>query len=279
MAKRGRGAGGGPMKGIITGVWLLVVAGGLLGWAQANDIRTVDQAWDYARGWADETNRKVDECVTEKGIVCNPDGTGGTGSNPGGGTENEGGTGTGGGTETNDKEFKGLTAKLNAIPTQEVASVDYDRDEWRHWSDLDGNGCDAREDVLNAQGTSVVLEVGDACRPESGKWVSPYEGKVITDPSSIDIDHVIPLGYAATHGGQDWSAEKKEQFANDFDHLLATSASTNRSKSDKGPGEYMPEKVTYWCTYSKLWINTTSEYGLWLEATDKAKLNEGLGTC
>lgn len=270
MAKK-KGGGltkSGPAKGAFTLIWLIVVAGGILGLGRANDINSVGDLWDYADSWS----QKADECYGDATkIGCD------TGSGPG--TDPSDGAPPEGYSDLTDEEVKGLTASLASLKVAPLAEVDYEREEWRHWSDLDKNGCDSREDVLLTQGKNVVKEAGDDCRAESGLWVSPYEGKKITDPGTIDIDHVIPLGYAATHGGQDWPEAKKEQFANDFSHLLATSASENRSKSDKGPGEYMPDRVEYWCTYSQIWIKTVKKYELWIEEADRAKLEEGLSTC
>lgn len=279
MAK-GRSRAGGMGKTLFTAFWLVVIAGGLLGWARVNDIRSVGELYDYAKAWSDKAN----ECVGEelgktRELNCEGNGTGsgGNGTDPGG---DPGDPGTDPGTEPPaDPEVVKLQETIKAVKIAGTSEVNYERGDWRHWSDLDKNGCDSREDILLAQGTKIVTETNDPCDAVSGLWVSPYEGKAITDPNGIDIDHVVPLGWAAQNGGQAWSSEKKEKFANDFSQLLATSASENRSKGDKGPSEYMPDKKEYWCTYSSLWVKTLSKYDLSAPQADADKLLEGLATC
>ena len=57
-----------------------------------------------------------------------------------------------------------------------------------------------------------------------GKWKDPYTGRIFTDPSQLDIDHVIPLKEAWESGAKTWSRKKKREFANALDnpdHLIA----------------------------------------------------------
>lgn len=55
----------------------------------------------------------------------------------------------------------------------------------------------------------------------TGRWISPFTGKVIQNSSEIDIDHVVPLKWAWDHGASKWSREKRDQlrFPRDVDHL------------------------------------------------------------
>lgn len=268
MAKKSGGGITNMMKPVVTSFWLIIVAAGLVALARANDLNSPNDVWDYATSWS----QKVDECIgTAEELECDPslDGNGGetVGDLP---KPDE---------EITEPEIKALLGKLDGLKSSPSEEVAYDRAEWKHWTDPEDNGCDSREDVLMRQGKNVKTSESDQCDVVSGEWVSPYEGLKITDPSSIDIDHVIPLGWAAKNGGQDWDAETKEAFANDFIHLLATSASTNRSKSDRGPSEYMPERKEFWCSYGRIWVSTASKYGLSMPDADKAVLREAIQSC
>ena len=53
----------------------------------------------------------------------------------------------------------------------------------------------------------------------SGRWVSPFTGKVIQNSSEIDIDHVVPLKWAWKRGAKGWTQAKRERFANDMVNL------------------------------------------------------------
>lgn len=149
--------------------------------------------------------------------------------------------------------------------------VNYSRSEWKHWI---GSPCDTRKTVLKEQGIDVVT--GARCVVQSGFWIDPYTLEEYAEPK-LDIDHVIPLGYAAKNGADKWNTNKKQQFANDFGHLLAVSLAENRSKGDAGPKDYMPPKNR--CLYSKIWVHTLNKYNLNISKDDKLELEKNLKKC
>lgn len=224
---------------------------------------------------------------------------GGGGSTPGGGGDNGGGTGEGvpGGGSERDVSTLPLKAaaleQLNSLKVAPAENIKYDRKEWNHWVTLNGSSCwDVRDAVLQrdaVQGTQQYLDKNkqpsnaqNACSVESAVWVDVYTGSKMTSAKDIDIDHMIPLKYAATHGGQSWSKEKKQQYANDMTypgHLLAVKNSENRSKSDKGPSAWKPKDTSYHCTYAKDWIQVSTNYGLTIDAADVKALKGMLETC
>ena len=184
--------------------------------------------------------------------------------------------------------------------------VDYNRTEWKHWISYNGNSCwNVREEVLKrdavpgtinliSKSKDPVTSEKEACaigivsKSEgstkietngSGQWIDPYSGDLIDDSSKIDIDHIIPLSKAAKSGGQSWNKEEKEKFANDLENLLATSAKENRSKGDKGPGEYMPPNKDYRCQYAKSYISIAHKYSLTINKKDSKVLNETIKEC
>ncbi|MFJ5927572.1 hypothetical protein ACIQF6_33755 [Kitasatospora sp. NPDC092948] len=54
---------------------------------------------------------------------------------------------------------------------------------------------------------------------------------------------------------------------------------SNRSKADKGPDAWKPPLHSFWCTYSRAWIEVKSHYRLNITATEKQALTEMLDTC
>lgn len=126
---------------------------------------------------------------------------------------------------------------------------EYDRGEWRHWTDEDSDCQNARQEVLIAESTVAVrFQTPDECRVASGRWQGPYTGEVETDPGKLDIDHLVPLENAHRSGAWAWDRERKREFANYIgydNHLLATSSSANRSKGSKGPERWRPPLESY----------------------------------
>jgi hypothetical protein len=148
--------------------------------------------------------------------------------------------------------------------------VGYDRDLFPHWSDLDGNGCDSRENTLVAEGTNVAT--GPGCRVTGGAWVDPYSGERFTDPQDVDIDHIVALGNAWRSGAARWTRTKRQRFANDPLNLLAVEDRLNRIKGDKRPEAWRPPLRRVWAAYSVRWIRIKSKYGLSVRSAEKRKL-------
>lgn len=171
-----------------------------------------------------------------------------------------------------------LENKLNQITIADGAKTNYNRADYPHWIIQNGK-CDTRETVLANAGFASNAKTCKAEAKDGFTYTEPYSGKKVSDPSKLDIDHVIPLGYADAHGGHEWDTSKKQQFANDTSQLLAVDASANRKKGDKGPSEWMPSNKDYTCEYSTIWINTALKYGVSITDADKNALKTGIQSC
>ena len=137
---------------------------------------------------------------------------------------------------------KGVTYNPEAKPKPTVNQDKYKRSAFGHgWDDADGDCQDSRAEALIATSTTQV-RFADAkrCRVVTGRWLSPFTGKVIQNAGDIDIDHVVPLKWSWDRGARQWSDEKRERFANDPVNLLPVEASLNRSKGAKGPNDWLP---------------------------------------
>mgnify|MGYP002414148878 CR=1 FL=1 len=166
---------------------------------------------------------------------------------------------------------------LNSLPVSVERSAGYDRDLFRHWSDLDGDGCNTREQVLIDERRSGEVR---GCDVAGGRWRSTYDGDVTSNPSSFDIDHYVPLKEAWDSGAWRWNAATRERFANDLGFagaLIAVSASSNRSKSDRDPAEWLPERGV--CKYAKTWVAVKYRWRLAVDSTEKSELRRILRGC
>lgn len=142
----------------------------------------------------------------------------------------------------------------------------YDRDDWGRWIDEDGDGLNTRHEVLAEE--SLIKPVISNNKVVSGKWFDKYTGKYFTNPSDLDIDHLVPLKNAYISGASNWSKKKKNRYYNYLkydNHLIAVSKSANRNKSDKSPVEWLPPNKEYQCEYVREWYKIKTAWGLSIE--------------
>ena len=169
---------------------------------------------------------------------------------------------------------------VDESPSQTPA---YDRGDWRHWTDEDGDCQDARQEALIAENVGELrFKDSDRCRVAAGVWIAPFTGKRVTDPGDLDVDHMVPLANAHRSGGWAWSPERKRDYANNLDypgHLVAVTSGANRSKGAKGPEEWRPQQRSYWCAYATDWIAIKSQWRLTTTRSERAALERMLQTC
>jgi hypothetical protein len=155
----------------------------------------------------------------------------------------------------------------------------YKRTLFKHWIDVDKDGCDTRAEVLIEEAI-VKPKIGPKCKLTGGKWISAYDGKTITNASQLDVDHLVPLAEAWRSGAWKWTNEQRQAFANDLENsetLIAVTASTNRSKGDKDPSLWMPTKDK--CAYADNWISIKTKYSLSLDLKESVKLHSLASEC
>ena len=180
-----------------------------------------------------------------------------------------------------------LTSNIAPISAAEkitlVTADDHDfgyvRTLFKHWIDADKDRCNTRYEVLIAEAI-VKPVVGTGCYLSGGKWKSPYDGKVFTNPTGLDIDHMVPLAEAWRSGAWAWTAAQRMEFANDLDDsrtLLAVTASLNRSKSDKDVAQWLPPKAQ--CTYISNWIAVKSRFDLKVDSIEAEFLRSKIVAC
>jgi hypothetical protein len=157
----------------------------------------------------------------------------------------------------------------------------YDRKDYRHWIDADGDCQNARHEVLIEESrTPVTFKTDKGCRVVSGSWSEPYSGKTITDASLLDIDHLVPLKEAHESGGFDWDADRRRDYANDLSDpntLIAVDRGLNRQKGAGDPAEWLPPNQAYLVEYAEAWVAVKRKWGLTADAKEIAGLRKILG--
>lgn len=146
----------------------------------------------------------------------------------------------------------------------------YDREQFPHWSDADGDSCDTRCEVLEEEQ-----------RPD-GTWVSSYDGETTDDPSTFDVDHVVALAEAWRSGASEWDTTRRERFANDLDDpdaLVAVTATSNRAKGDEDPTTWRPPNRAATCGFARAWVETKVRWRLTADQAEVDALRGLLAGC
>ena len=166
-----------------------------------------------------------------------------------------------------------ILSLLRTLTVTPESSTGYDRELFPHWDYL-GDDCDVRDAVLIAEARRGPV-TGDACPVGAGRWFSAFDGVTVRDPSELDVDHLVPLAEAWGSGARTWSTSVREEYANDLGYaksLIAVTASSNRSKGDQDPAEWLPPRTAYRCTYVASWIGVKYRWRLTIDAREEAAL-------
>lgn len=132
--------------------------------------------------------------------------------------------------------------------------------------------------------TDVELRAGtNGCVVEAGTLQDPYTGATIhftkAQATEVQIDHVYPLALAWDMGAAGWSLEQRTRFATDPLNLNAVDGSSNESKGDQGPGEWMPINRAYRCTYVQRFLQVAIAYHLPITSADESSIAHTAATC
>ncbi|MEU9083226.1 HNH endonuclease family protein [Streptomyces sp. NPDC048357] len=158
----------------------------------------------------------------------------------------------------------------------------------RYWSDetdaVGGrNGCDTRDDVLRRDLDELREGDRNPCVVVSGVLHDPYTGKRLPysyrRASQIQTDHVVALGAAWRAGAYAWTAQRRLEYANDLDVLLAVDKQTNYDKGSKTADKWQPPRQEYRCEYARRYTGIKARYGLSVTPPEKLALRRMLAAC
>jgi hypothetical protein len=187
-----------------------------------------------------------------------------------------GGTGTARAAETYTAP---LTTAIGDLSGAAEVRTGYDRDLFTHWVDGDGDGCDARREVLIAEADDPVT-VGPGCSLSGGRWFSYYDGVSWTDTGRIDIDHMVPLAEAWDSGARDWSSSTREAFANDlgdYRTLVGVTDSVNQAKGDQDVAEWLPAQQQ--CRYLREFVAVKIRWRLAVDPAERSAMQSLASSC
>lgn len=158
---------------------------------------------------------------------------------------------------------------MNLFFLEDVFCGRYHRKQWQHWIDEDRDCKNTRQELLISRSLEQVTLNSKNCVVLRGKWRDYYYNEILTTAREIDVDHLVPLKHAHDSGGEDWTRERKKQFANDPENLVLTNKKYNRMKGSKGIAHWLPVNPDYACKYVADWIKVKKKYQLFLRTEEK----------
>ena len=159
----------------------------------------------------------------------------------------------------------------------------YVRDLFGYPADTDHDGCNTRAEVLMRESSVAVTHSAGHCTVITGRWVSRYDGLVSTSAAAFAIDHVVPLKEAWDSGAWAWSATTRFAYGNDLTDprtLRAVSMTSNSSKGDKDPSNWLPSSTSDVCPYVADWVSIKVRWQLSMDSSEYGRIRNLLrGQC
>jgi len=152
------------------------------------------------------------------------------------------------------------------------------------WADVDRNGCDTRDDVLNRDLVAKEWRPGTrGCVVIAGALRDPYTGRRLAftkaDAEAVQIDHVVALSDAWQKGAAQWDATRRLAFANDPLNLLAVDGPTNSRKSDGDAATWLPPQRSYRCRFVARQVAVKAKWGLSVTPAEHDAIARVLARC
>jgi len=181
----------------------------------------------------------------------------------------------------------GLSIIQEQITKGRAAKTGYTRAQFGPaWADVDRNGCDTRNDILNRDLTNQVYkEKTKQCVVLSGTLVDPFSGESINfvqgakTSSEVQIDHTVALSNAWQTGAFKLTSDQRKAFANDPLNLQAVKGRLNSQKGDGDAATWLPPLKSYRCDYVSRQIAVKIKYKLWFTAPEKEAMIRILKAC
>lgn len=175
-------------------------------------------------------------------------------------------------------------AVLNQLEVKGRApKTGYSRAAFTHWSDLNRDGCDSRNEILKRDLTQIVFKTGTRdCKVISGQLLDPLSGKTLifsSSKSTVDIDHLVSLSNAWQTGAAYFDKKTRESLANDPLNLLAVDAKLNRQKGDADAATWLPPLKSFRCEYVAIQVAVKAKYLLWVTSAEREAIIKVLDNC
>lgn len=194
-------------------------------------------------------------------------------------------------TDAELQEARTAVELVGTAPDSKKLSDSYDRQsQFGGWRSTDG--CDTRQrilardlhDVEQHEGCAVSVGVlddpytGQTILVRNPKWAGPLEEGEIRI-SEVQIDHIVATKRGWMHGLNKMSKDKRVEFANDPNNLLAVDGPANMGKQDDGLADWLPTHQPSVCGYVVKFVLVIDTYDLTMTPEDKRVAVDELEKC
>jgi Protein of unknown function (DUF1524) len=153
------------------------------------------------------------------------------------------------------------------------------------WADVNHNGCDTRNDILNRDLVRKTWEDASRCEVRTGVLHDPYTGRTIhfrrgvETSLAVQIDHIVALANAWESGARRWSPLRRKAFANDPRELIAVYGPANEAKRDDNAAQWLPPRRAFDCQYVTDQVMIKHAYGLSVTPAEDVAMADVLAGC
>lgn len=175
------------------------------------------------------------------------------------------------------------SALLEQLRVEAPSSAAFDQTLFPENEDLDGDGCDTRQEVL-IQESEVPATVGEGCDVTAGQWNSDYDYVLHVDPAAVTVEHLVTLREAWVSGAWAWTDDQRAGFANDLDDdrtLMVMTAGLAVARGDQDPASWLPPAPHQHiqCGYIMEWIAVKWRWNLSVDPAEKTALEKSITAC
>lgn len=154
-------------------------------------------------------------------------------------------------------------------------------------TEMGGNGCNTRDDVLGRDLDDTTFEDEDECVVSTGTLKKdPYTGREIryrkgtTTSRLVQVDHIVSLENAWDSGAWQWSQQERVNYANDTSLLLAVDGPEAQEKAGRAADQWLvPHNSDFQCAYAALQVDIKDTYGLSMTSDERDVLKSVLERC
>lgn len=89
----------------------------------------------------------------------------------------------------------------------------------------------------------------------------------------------MALGAAWRACAYGWTPQRRLEYANDLDVLLAVDQQTNQDEGSRTADKWLPPRREDWCAYARRYTGVKAKYALSVTGPEKRALQEMLAAC